>query len=228
MALVSWDNVEDTYHVILKMSLCKNLGIFHLPCKYCNCIFFFKSFQDFMLELRKPVFWSDGGHLQFIVNLKVEMLCSVYFHNAFGQQLALFSPLDRKGAGKVQFEHEPCVMSQRELLPVSSMQSCPNKSTRQTAEPVFSLHYFRMQSVTFPLCFLAPPCARADTSPATQRRRSATECTAANFMTSQQNKHHDSRKAGETPVSTCRLTSTLYFLLNQWPRCPFLVLRLRL
>lgn len=171
-----------------------------------------------MLELRKPVFWSAGGRLQFIVNLKVEMLFRVYFHNAFGQQLALFSPLDRKGAGKVQFQQEPCVMSQRELLPVSSMQSCPNKSTRQTAEPVFSLHYFRMQSVTFPLCFLAPPCARkqrADTSPATQRRRSATGCTAANFLTSQQNKHHDLRKAEETPVSTCRLTSTPYFLLNQ-------------
>lgn len=34
---------------------------------------------------------------------------------------------------------------------------------------------------------------------------------AVNFLTSQRNKHHDSRKAEETPVSICRLTLTALF-----------------
>lgn len=34
------------------------------------------------------------------------------------------------------------------------------------------------------------------------------------FLTSQRNKHHDSRKAEETPVSSCRLTFTPLFFFN--------------
>lgn len=52
------------------------------------------------------------------------------------------------------------------------------------------------------------------------------------FLTSQRNKHHDSRKAEETPVSMCRLTLTpllsFFLSLSQWPRCSILVLKLRL